>query len=1332
MTAAAIFALVALPEVLPAYEGAGAADPAPPALESSVRVVEQAGDRLVVRFTAESSGRWNLASPDGPEPLELAAYGSAGSGRTGGLTDIWRASSRAPASFSVMLQVPDRGPVEFDVVASNLSGGLAEGSIEMSEPSVIRDIRVVTVTFTPPLDGPGQACSLDLAITAGAGRGANEKTRHLPYLSPAFRRLYESTTLNYRPDAEGPPTVSFRDPAPDGARYLIITANAYESEIMPLAEWKHAKGLLTKVVNLSTVGSTTTDIKNYIQNAYDTWTVPPEFVLLVGDTEQLPTNMVQHPILEVYTDNPYSMLEGSDVFSDVFIGRISADSDSHVNTQVAKILGYERTPVTGDPDWPLSASLLIADDHDSGDWVYYDNTWHIYDLMESASFATIDTLFHKNDVTRTQVYNSVNNGAGFINFRGQAWYDWPYPFDLDTGSVTTGWRLPVVVSATCYTGYYANDSFMCEDWVRAGTPTSPKGGVAFFATGTAYPGELELALRRGYVDEGFFSNVFSQSGLTLGEACVAGKNNMYKLTTEEEEYDGWNLLGDPGMDLWSGPMRTLTVSHDQAVPPGHSDFAVTVTNGRAYVEGALVACVKGDETYSWGYTDALGEVTLSVDPTTQGTGTVTATAKNAVPYEGTLEVVTGPYPTLEALTLDDSTGGNGDGHLSPGETAILGTALTNIGDATATAVQATWRTQDPYVTVLDSTSSYADIPPDSVRWASGSFEISLSPTCPSGHRLHYTLHVSYNGTDNTLAPPPMTVETGHLTDSSVVVDDAAPGGDGSGTLSPGETVGLWVSLSNDGPCDLAGVSAVLTTADPNVVVTSSSASFGDAPSGGAADNAASPYVLTVSPSASGGHVVTLSLDVTADGGHYTYSDTLELAFELTGGATMLPTGPDAYGYYVYDQTDGLFGPAPTYDWVDISPPGPGTLIAEVTDADAGVTTFSILWNFQYYGDTYNQLSVNSNGFFALGWTDYRLGDNSAIPSAHGPQNMLAPFWDDLDPSAGGDVYKWFDSVDHRWVFQFDNVRHWGMPFEETFQVILLHPTYYPTASGDGQIIIQYEEVSLVDGCTIGFENITQDDGIQCLYDGAYDPQIAPIGPGSALLITTTPPTGGGLPWLVLGDVTVDDSTYGNGNGRAEPGETVALSLELTNQGGLAVEGVSLTLSSPDGLAAISDSTGTMADLPPSGTADNAGDPFVLTVSEAVSDTVATLWTTIDANGGDYDGAQRIELHIDLTGTSVTEGGLPSVFRFHPCHPNPFTSGTAMRLALPERAHASVRIYNVSGRLVRTLIDEPLEGGERKLEWDGRNDEGLRCASGVYLVRVEAGGSAATRKAVLLR
>ncbi len=1287
-----------------------------PLIEATARVSADSAEELVLRFEATAPAGWSRA--------DATAGGDVAFRKTRGGTEYeWSASAAGAASFTALVEVPATGRVSHEV--PDAGGGVAE--VDVSAPAVMRDVRVVRVTFTPRFETDGGTCTVDVKLRFAVGVGVNEKTRELPLPSPAFERLYESEVLNYDRAAHAASRApGVRDAVPDGARYLIVTADTYLPDVAPLAEWRNAQGLLTRTVPLSSIGSSANDIHDYIQSAYDTWDVPPEYVLLVGDTEQL----TGYSDL-AYTDNYYGTMEGDDVIADVLVGRISADTHTQCQTQVAKILGYERTPTTNDPNWPLTATLIIADDFDTGDWVYYDNTWYIYDLMEDAAFAPIDTLFEKNGVSTSQVYASVNDGAGFINFRGQAWINWPYPFDLNTYNVTTGWRLPVVMSATCGTGMYETDGFMCESWVRAGSATTPKGSVAFFGTDTAYPGEVELALRRGYVDEGFFGNVFSANGLTLGEACAAGKLNMLKMTGNREEYEGWNLLGDPAMMLWSGEMSELQASHDLAVQPGHTDLTVTVTDGTSYVEGAMVACVKDGETYSWGYTDELGEVTLPVDPVTEGEMTLTATARNAVPSESTVQVVTGPLPVLDTITVDDSSGGNGDGYLSPGETAFLSTALLNIGDEAATSVSAVWRTTDPYVTIADSTSAYPDISPDSAQPAGDGFEVSLSADCPSGHRLHYSLAVSYSGTENMLVPSPMIVETGRFVAAWNQVDDAAPGGDGSGTLSPGETVGLSVGVTNSGPCDMSSVLGTLVSSDPYVAITSDAARFDDLPSGSIADCTLEPLVFSVSPSAPSGREITLSLVVSGDGGHYTHADTLDFVYELTGGATTLPSGPDGYGYYVYDQTDGLFGPAPTYDWFDIAPPGPGTLIADVTDADAGIATMAILWNFYYYGEMFNQVSVNSNGFMTMGWTDYRLGDNSSIPNPLGPQNMIAPFWDDLDPSAGGDVYKYLDAANHRWIFQFDHVRHWGMPFEETFQVILLHPTYYPTPTGDGQILIQYHDVSLADGCTVGFENGAQDDGMQCLFDGQYDAQLAPLGSGSALLLTTIAPTGGGLPWLVLTDYTVDDSAYGNGNGKAEPGETVTLSVEFSNEGGLPVEDLFLTLSSPDGLTTVSDDAGTMPDLDAGSTANSSADPFTLTVSEALGDTVATLWTTIEGNGGAYSGAQRVELHIDLSSTAVGDE-TPSEFRFQACRPNPFTNGTAMRLAMPAGGRATVKVYNVNGRLVRTLLDATVPAGERDVVWDGRDDSGERCASGVYMVRVETPSDRATRKAVLLR
>jgi flagellar hook assembly protein FlgD len=60
------------------------------------------------------------------------------------------------------------------------------------------------------------------------------------------------------------------------------------------------------------------------------------------------------------------------------------------------------------------------------------------------------------------------------------------------------------------------------------------------------------------------------------------------------------------------------------------------------------------------------------------------------------------------------------------------------------------------------------------------------------------------------------------------------------------------------------------------------------------------------------------------------------------------------------------------------------------------------------------------------------------------------------------------------------------------------------------------------------------------------------------------------------------------------------------------------------------------------------------------------------------------------------------------------------------------VYNLAGRLVRSLVDEEIEGGWQEILWDGRDDSGARIASGVYFCRLESRGSIASRKLVVLK
>jgi hypothetical protein len=86
---------------------------------------------------------------------------------------------------------------------------------------------------------------------------------------------------------------------------------------------------------------------------------------------------------------------------------------------------------------------------------------------------------------------------------------------------------------------------------------------------------------------------------------------------------------------------------------------------------------------------------------------------------------------------------------------------------------------------------------------------------------------------------------------------------------------------------------------------------------------------------------------------------------------------------------------------------------------------------------------------------------------------------------------------------------------------------------------------------------------------------------------------------------------------------------------------------------------------------------------------------------------------------------------HAC-PNPFGPSTIISFTVDATGRARACVYDLTGRLVKTLLDEDVEAGSRQLSWDGTGQGGATVASGVYFVRVECPGFSATRKLVLLR
>jgi len=91
------------------------------------------------------------------------------------------------------------------------------------------------------------------------------------------------------------------------------------------------------------------------------------------------------------------------------------------------------------------------------------------------------------------------------------------------------------------------------------------------------------------------------------------------------------------------------------------------------------------------------------------------------------------------------------------------------------------------------------------------------------------------------------------------------------------------------------------------------------------------------------------------------------------------------------------------------------------------------------------------------------------------------------------------------------------------------------------------------------------------------------------------------------------------------------------------------------------------------------------------------------------------------------------------YPNPFNSSTTIPFTVHGKQKTengpiptTLKIYNIRGQLVKTLVDEELNPGEYKVSWDGENTQGKEVASGVYFYRLKTGEFVQTQKMVLIR
>jgi len=966
-------------------------------------------------------------------------------------------------------------PVEFNEQETiyNVDDWFPKEIITIAKPSIMRGNRFTQVSISPIQYNPKQNIirvikdiEIDFEIDSSDNR--NPLTKEIP--ESHFSNIITKMILG-----------SGSRTSAAGGEYLFIAPNSVTSILQPLLEWKQKLGFNTKLAIIEEIGTTAEEIKQYLQNAYDTWENPPEFVVLVGDV----SGTIQCPAFYVegyftpwdVSDHNYTLLDGDDYFPDVFIGRLSAQSQIDLMTIVSKIINYEQHPFMEIP-WQNRA-LMVGFVHEFNGYSQRETLMGIRNKLLDFEYAVVDTFINPWQQGQTLLANSISEGESFVCYRGtgspSSWGGFPTTmFNLDDiDLLNNGFMLPLVTSMTCGGGDYASEQFSTsfgEKWVSVGSPSEPKGSIGFigpseYDTKTWFNNPNAAGIYQGVTQEGLFR---------CGEMLLRGKMELYNnfpnnhawggaLNSDQFYFYVYNLLGDPGLQILTDIPKEIEVTHDSNIPLSANFLEVQISNSEDDLAEFTIAITSEDSLVATGITNADGIAQIPID-LSAGDYEVTASKYCYIPVTNELEVTTNANLALDSFSFT--------GDLVSGNESSLEFAIENVGSSVIENItispvcnneNITFTSEPIIIDLLEISGNH-----------SGQFDIQVSEGWQDAVEVNIFLEITSDSGDFEFLIPTQIVSP-ELMVSEFTAQNP------SNCLIQNETTNITIELMNYGNYDTSDFRAELICTNEKAIIENSISNYTNIQQN---DTGIGNFSVTPENVISG-ELAQFELIITNTGN---VLQNINFNFPIgiidSSSVTFCENG-----YYAIESSDiGNFD-VPEYDWIEIDPTygGDGALLdADHTIPDGFSKVIPLPFQFNYFGSFYDHISVCSEGYISLDTTPLVFHRNRNIPSAVGPAGMIAPFWDNL---IDGRIYVKYDEENNYFVIQWSDFKSEFDETNEIFQVILYDTESYFTADENKLMKFQYKEINNYDQdnnyATVGIENYQQNSGLLITFANIY-------------------------------------------------------------------------------------------------------------------------------------------------------------------------------------------------------------------------------------------------------
>ncbi len=442
---------------------------------------------------------------------------------------------------------------------------------------------------------------------------------------------------------------------PGSYEYVIITQDSWVSAFQPLAQWKTKKGIPANIVTTTWIynnggysGTNVDKIKAFVQDVNINWGT--KFVLLGGDSTIIPCHYKTYASVDPnpIPNDAYYADYNNDYVCDVNLGRAPVATLAHVNTFVNKIITYEKNPPL--TEYAMTAFFAGFDlsSQESGEGT---NIMQFLKNLYLSTWTYRREYDSENTDHRAEVLTNLNRGYHIINHADLSHNDLmgtgsrnhnQHITTDDTHTLTNGAKQSIIYSMGSLVCNFTDDECIAEGFLR-----NPNGGaiavIGYSGRCWYYP----MNIREGghLFNRNFFKALFVENSYKLGEIFSKHKNNPRNTDSYRYLFTSMTLLGDPELPVWKENPTTIdSVSYPTSIMPGSQLFTVTVIDNTLPVRNALVCIQKPGQFYMNGTTDANGQITFTINPTTPGIIDVTVTKQNLVPWEGTANVITALPP----------------------------------------------------------------------------------------------------------------------------------------------------------------------------------------------------------------------------------------------------------------------------------------------------------------------------------------------------------------------------------------------------------------------------------------------------------------------------------------------------------------------------------------------------------------------------------------------------------------------------------------------------------------------------------------------------------------